>query len=51
MFKSVEILQIANEFSAKQKPGQAQDVSATSDLIELLTQHEEAILGRYLSAN
>ena len=43
LFKSVEILQTVNEFAAKQKPGQSQDLSATSDLIELLTQHEEAI--------
>ena len=44
LFKSVELLQTINEFAAKQKPSQAQDITATRDLIELLTQHEEDIV-------
>ena len=44
MLKSVEILETISEFGAKQKPGQSQDPTSTSDLIELLVQHEEAIL-------
>ena len=41
----VEILQTISEFPAKQKPGQSSQIDpTTSDLIELLTFHEEAIL-------
>ena len=47
LFKSVELLQTINEFAAKQKPGEL-DFSATSDLIDLLTQHKEAILKHLL---
>ena len=47
LLKSAEILGTISEFGAKQKPGQGQDVSATKDLIDLLIQHEEAIL-KYL---
>ena len=43
LLKAVEITKTASEF-AKKKPGERQDASSTSDLIELLTQHEEAIL-------
>ena len=45
LLKSVEILETISEFPAKQKPGQSSQIdSTTSDLIELLTFHEEIIL-------
>ena len=43
LLKSAEIIETISEFAAKTKPGDM-DVSSTSDVIELLTQHEEAIL-------
>ena len=44
LLKAAEIMETISELRAKQKPGQSQDLTSTSDLIELLTQHEEAIL-------
>ena len=44
MLKSVEIVETIGEFPAKQTPGQSQDYSTTSSLIELLSHHEKAIL-------
>ena len=43
LLKAVEIIETVSEFPAKQKPDSSV-FSATSDLIDLLTQHEEAIL-------
>ena len=43
LLKAAEIIETVTEF-AKKKRGERQGVSSTSDLIELLTQHEEAIL-------
>ena len=44
LLEAVEIIETTSEFRAKQKPGQAQDLTSMSDFVELLTQHEEAIL-------
>ena len=43
MLKAVQIIETVSEFFAKTIPGDV-DYSSTADLIELLTQHEEAIL-------
>ena len=49
LFISVEILPTISEFPAKPKPGTSFQIDpTTSDLIELLTQHEEAILKHLL---
>ena len=49
LLTSVEILQTISEFPAKPKPGTSSDIDpTTSDFIELLTQHEEAILKHLL---
>ena len=45
LFRGVEILQTISEFPAKPKPGQPSQIDpTTSNLIELLTLHEEDIL-------
>ena len=44
MLRAVEILQFITEFADKQSSPPSQIDPTTSDLIELLTQHEEDIL-------
>ena len=48
LFRAVEILQTITEFADKQSSPPSQIDPATSDLIELLTQHEEYILKHLL---
>ena len=50
LLRAVEILQCTTEFAGKHKSGQ-EDISAASDLIALLTLHEEDILKHLMKIN